>query len=456
MRIGLYLQDRTLQGKKAEKDFNRVLKSVNAANIDLFVFPEHAYSPFNDELYSLNLCDYSDEETADTERIEDIVLEISEKAGCPVIFASSDSHDMIYSYYVNPKSADDETYLNYYVKHIATSFSAFEFSDYADMSANLYSPVLYKGYRIGRMICYDSTQPLFSKAFGVNDVDIIINSTGGHVDYKKWSYYQKVRAIENKCFTLCTMGYSDANARNISYVFGYDPCGRQLKYSILNFDRSVSIPRNLPGNVYIFDINKENSRDISKCKSFENDEYLNQSETINKNQDFLMKPDNIDYILSKSKQIDTGLYLHNYNDKNIIIACCRERDILKPELVASMLYSEKIEKISNKRYIVINEWNQLDDNFYKGVLSNVLKVRAAENFCAVILKSKDLQKCYQVGNCKNSQTIKLVNGAFGIDLSRTTGPEALWKNKEGMGVRKEWRKGYNVLLKHILYKAIDK
>jgi len=156
VKIGLYLQDRTLQGKKAEKEFNRVLESVNAANLDLFVFPEHAYSPYNDALYSLNLCDYSDGETADTERIEDIVLEISEKAGCPVIFASSDSHDMIYSYYVNPKPADDETYLNYYVKHIATSFSAFEFSDYVDMLDILYKPVLYKGYRIGRTICYDS------------------------------------------------------------------------------------------------------------------------------------------------------------------------------------------------------------------------------------------------------------------------------------------------------------
>ena len=140
--------------------------------------------PSNDELYSLNLCDYSDGETADTERIEDIVLEISEKAGCPIVFASSDSHDMIYSYYANPNAADDETYLNFYVKHIATSFSAFEFSDYADMPDNLYAPVLYKGYRIGRTICYDSTQPLFSRAFSVNGVDIIINSTGGHVDYK--------------------------------------------------------------------------------------------------------------------------------------------------------------------------------------------------------------------------------------------------------------------------------
>jgi len=289
----------------------------------------------------------------------------------------------------------------------------------------------------------------------VNGVDIIINSTGGHVDYKKWSYYQKVRAIENKCFTLCTMGYSDDKARNISYVFGYDPCGRHLKYSILNLDISGSTSRNLPGKVYIFDIKKENLHDISKCKSFENDEYLNQSETLNKNQDFEIRPDALDNILRESKQIDTDLYLHNYNDKNIIIAYCRERDILKPELLASMLYNEKIEKISNKRYIVINEWNQLDDNFYIGILSNVLKVRAAENFCAVILKSNDLQKCYQVGNCKNSQTIKLVNGAFGIDLSRTTGPEALWKNKEVIGVRKEWRIGYNVLLKHILYRLRD-
>lgn len=456
MKIGLYLQDRTLQGKKAEKEFYRTLDSVAKANLDMFVFPEHVYSPYNDELYSLNLCDYSDGETADTERIEDIVLEIGKKAGCPVIFSSSDSHDMIYSYYANPNATDDETYLNYYVKHIATSFSAFEFSDYAEMQDNLYTPVLYKNYRIGQTICYDSTQPLFSRAFGVNGVDIIINSTGGHVDYKKWSYYQKVRAIENKCFTLCTMGYSDTGARNKSYVFGYDPLGKELKYNILNPDRSGSISRDLPGNVYIFDVDKSTYSNTSLCKDYENDEFLNQAETLNKNVDFSLRPDALDSLLSKSKQLNNNLYVFKHKDKNIIIAVCNEMDILKPELVTSMLYSKKIEKIANKRYIIINEWNHLEDSFYKGILSNVLKVRAAENFCAVILKSNEFNKCYQVGNCKNSQTINTLNGSYGIDLSRATGPEALWKNKEGLGVRKEWRKGYEELLRYILNKEDKK
>lgn len=80
----------------------------------------------------------------------------------------------------------------------------------------------------------------------------------------------------------------------------------------------------------------------------------------------------------------------------------------------------------------------------------MLKVRAAENYCAVILKSDSLSKCYQVGSCKNSQIVKMQNGVFGIDLSRTTGPESFGKDKEVLGVRKAWRENYEVLLKNPL------
>lgn len=52
-----------------------------------------------------------------------------------------------------------------------------------------------------------------------------------------------------------------------------------------------------------------------------------------------------------------------------------------------------------------------------------------ENFCAVILESVDVNKCYQSWENRTSQVIKVVNGKLGIDLSRTTGPEVIWKKR---------------------------
>ena len=51
-------------------------------------------------------------------------------------------------------------------------------------------------------ICYDCNHALFSRMYGIYGIDLIINSTGGNVVYDKWFKYNKVRAIENECYTL--------------------------------------------------------------------------------------------------------------------------------------------------------------------------------------------------------------------------------------------------------------
>ena len=69
--------------------------------------------------------------------------------------------------------------------------------DYEEAIEEIFTPIEYKGFRIGITICYDSNKSIFSKAY--DDIDLLLNLTGGHVDYKKWSIYQRARALENKC-----------------------------------------------------------------------------------------------------------------------------------------------------------------------------------------------------------------------------------------------------------------
>lgn len=79
---------------------------------------------------------------------------------------------------------------------------------------------------------------------------------------------------------------------------------------------------------------------------------------------------------------------------------------------------------------MVNRHKQPDREFYQTKLSIILKVRATENFCAVILKSDIENQCYQCGNNRTAQLIKPDNGNYGPDLLRTGGPEVIWKIKK--------------------------
>lgn len=71
-----------------------------------------------------------------------------------------------------------------------------------------------------------------------------------------------------------------------------------------------------------------------------------------------------------------------------------------------------------------------------------------ENYCAVILASPQIKKCYQCGKNRTAQVVNPVNGSFGIDLSRTSGLEAIWRNKPGM--KACWRDNIEYLIESMI------
>ena len=149
-------------------------------------------------------------------------------------------------------------------------------------------------------------------------------------------------------------------------------------------------------------------------------------------------------LLKSAKKLVGGLYLRTYDDFNLVIAVLEGDDILKAEKVLPLLYSDALKSIPNKRYILVSHYEHLDEDKFRNQLSTVLKVRAMENFCAVLLYSDTKNVCYQTGKAKNPQELKAVRGMYGIDLGRTSGPEAIWRNKEGC--KAVWRKNFERLI----------
>lgn len=430
IKIGLYLQTYN-QGESGL--FNKAMHKVRNSDIDILVFPEFSYIPFVNEFIQ---SDWANIDNADF--LCKKAIELSQNIECAVIICNQDSFGTIISIYANAFASEKETKTKYYIKHTQTDYSAFDFKDYKELSKDLFEPIIYKGKRIGTTICYDCNHALFSRMYGINGVDIIINSTGGNVVYDKWYKYNKARAIENNCFTFVTMGGDDLRRKSNSFVYGFAPSGKELIPSLLNGQKAEKL--NIPGTIYIYDT-------FSYDGTSEEDKSIEQAESVNKNIDILISKNDIDGFVKSGYYISDNIRIVKNKGNNIVLCLITEEEIMKPEKVLKLLYSEKLKEIENKRYIIINHWDKMDYEFYKTKLSVVLKVRAMENYCAVILDSDKFTKCFQCGQNRTSQVIQPENGKFGIDLKRTGGPETIWRNKQGM--RKGWRTNFEWLINSI-------
>jgi len=427
MRIGLYLQDQN-EKKLTDKYFEEHIKKVKAAQIDLLVFPENCYIfPFKIESVEVDIINSEDQEA-----VYNRISELAQLTRCAIIYSSQDMLGRNFSMFVNPFASETETQSKFYIKHTATISSAFDFENYGEWIEYLFEPIDFKDKKIGMTICYDCNHSMFSRAYGRNGVDILINSTGGNVVYNKWYRYNKVRAIENNCINLCTMGYTGNYKNPNSYVFGFTPQGKHMSYKNITSNKTEN---NAVGNIFVFDTENQS-------QDYETDLRIGQKETLNKFSQFDFEVDSLDSILTKAKKITENLYVLKKGQETIVFCMIEENNILLPEYISSLMYDERLKKYKSKRYLIINQWNTLDENYYKTILSDVLKVRVTESYCAAILLSPNYKKCYQSGNNKVAQMVKMVNNSFAIDLKRMSGPETIWKTTP------LWREKYEMLIQY--------
>lgn len=433
IQIGMYLQT---DDKKNKESFDKAMKQVKSSNIEILVFPEFCYVPFYSVMRNSDIC-----LDQDIDVISGKCLELSKDLNRAVIVSSEDKYGTIFSMYANAFASDEETDISIYLKHTMTGCSAFELEDYPSIAKVLFSPIVYKDHWIGMTICYDCNHVLFSRMYGVQGFDIIINSTGGNVVYDKWYKYNQVRAIENRCFTFVTMGGDVGTNKVNSYVYGFSPDGLELHPHLLN---GKSEATNVPGGIYVYDLADDNASEKPEHSLF-------QLQTENKYQDYFLPVGNIESELQKATEIEPGLFILKEKDKYIVFIVTNDNEIFSAEEFLPRMYSDRLKKYENKRYILVNKYEKLEKRLYENQLSVVLKVRAMENFCAVVLESDMVCNCYQTGKSKTAQVIKPENGMYGLDLSRMTGPEAIWKNK-GNDFKASWRKNFTWLAnecKHI-------
>ena len=432
LKIGLYLQTYELHGNLAE--FKKAMKIVRASDIDILVFPEIAYFPFVTEYTNSDFLN-----DRDVQHLYKKALALSQDIGRAIVISNEDQYGTIMCIYANAFASEGETKCKDYIKHTMTEFSACDIENYQAYAEEAFRPIIYKGFRVGMTICYDCNHSIFSRKYGLNGIDILLNCTGGNVVYDKWFKYNKVRALENHCFTFVTMAGEERGSNPNNYVFGFTPSGKEMTPTLLNGIDSGR--RNFSGGIYVYDTSDNDG-------TTEPGPSLNQKESVNQNSDFYIPIDNVDKIIHQGRLLTDNVSLIHQGTLNIILCLVSGEDILQPERVLPLLYAEQLKGIPNKRYIIINRWGNVDPTFYAATLSVVLKVRAMENYCAVILSSSNLTKCYQCGQNRTAQVVKAVNGQFGLDLRRTGGPDTIWRDKAGMKAR--WRDNIEWLISTML------
>lgn len=431
VKVAMYLQTNEFKNKK---EFNKIIPIMKNADADLIVFPEYCYVPFVDEMVSKDILLEEDQH-----EIFSKCLDLSREIGKAIIVNSCDKYDTIFSIYANANPASGETETNLYIKHTMCGSSCLEFKNYPDYAPDLFNPILLNGKLIGMTICYDCNHALFSRMYGMYGIDLIVNSTGGNVVYDKWFKYNKARAIENNCYTLVTMG-GDGLDHDNNYVFGFNKNGGQLSPKNIC---GKSNKNNIPGGLYVYEIGDD------EC--LPETDNSNQVETENKKWNFEFPVSNTIEVLKSSAMIDDKIFCKRVEDSYVFFLLVDGDDIMKPEVVQKLLYSKHLKKFDKRKYIIINRHDVIDEKFFEEKLSVILKVRAMENFCAVVLQSSNINKCYQCGKNRTAQVVKAKDGYWKIDLERTSGPEAIWKNKSGM--RASWRKHYEWLVENaeVLY-----
>lgn len=430
IKIGLYLQTQSACNPEA---FQNAMEIVKNADFDILVFPENCYCPEIEELWQLDI----DQEN-DVDYVRNYCLNLSRKIDKAVVLSPVDKYITPYSVFANHLADETETEFAVYIKHTMAESSAFDFTGYREIAKSLFEPIVYKGHKIGMTICYDCNHAPFSRMWKLNGVDILLNSTGGDVVYDKWYKYNKVRAIENQCYNFVTMGGAGLGDNPHTYVYGFSPEGRELPFHNLMIDTDRS---NAINTVYVFDTALDDGE-------MQADNSVNQNEKANKHQDYFFPVGNVDAVLEQAKKIDENLYI-THHQGNVLVFCVVDGlKIMQPEYPLALLYSNRLSGYQNKKYILINRHEEeIGKEYFEAKLSVVLKVRAMENFCAVILESPNRKYCYQTGNNRTAQVVPAENGYYGIDIARTSGPEAIWKNKQGMKL--EWRKNFEWLVSRI-------
>ena len=138
-----------------------------------------------------------------------------------------------------------------YTKHSTANAVAFERSDWEPNSALPTFEIA--GVTAGATICHDQYLGLLPRALAARGARLWVNPSFDNVIDIKWSSILRLRAVEHRFFSLCTLHYDVS--RNRTHPFGLSPDGAELWAREPGSDRARPLSECCDaGSIYVVDL----------------------------------------------------------------------------------------------------------------------------------------------------------------------------------------------------------
>ena len=421
LRVVLSIPSYSSNIDKLEKEIKEFLKKEN---IDLLIFPEgYIKCNFNQAL--------------------DKVKKLSKKFNTAVLSGVETDEGYQIAIFYNPHPQKGETKRHIYIKHSSANKLAYEYPNYQGKGDKMFDPIIIKGKKLGVMICHDMFFPLVPHNMVKRGSEILIDLTGGNVNFQKWKNVIKGRSIENRRIFLCTMGYNPQGKQR-SFCFAYEN-GKVIPLlvfkngkmqRIINF-RDLPLPPffcllSIPSEELI----EENEKLNYTGKTYSE---ITVSLLTGKKADIkIIRTNSEFYLLLKGKKI-------NLNKNNWVkIGDIGLLSFPLKNIMDSILILRKILKLQNKgeeaNHYIVFYYGKADLTEWE--IFSLAKLRAIENRVGIIVLSEDIKLVLKTTKYKNIQVVGEKEGIFGLNKECLGGPMSIFTQ----GISKEFKEKYLGLL----------
>lgn len=408
---------------------NEIKEFSEIEKIDLIIFPEEYITDIK------------------FEQALEKVKEFSKKFNTAVLLGIKTKEGYQIAVFYNPNPQKKETKEHIYIKHSTAEKLAYEYPDYQGKEDKMFKPIHIKGRKLGVMICHDMFFPLIPHNLVKQGVEILIDITGGNVNYKKWKNVIKGRSIEIKNTFLCTMGY-DCERSQRSYCFAYHNGKVIPVYCIKGrYMEIIKDFKNLPEPPYFCMLS------IPPKKLINEEEYIEYTEKTYSDitialytEQYTKKKADIEitrigsefYLILNGKRIN--LEENNWvKIGDIGLLSFPLTEIIDPTLILRSILNLKNSDKKARYYLVLYYG---ESELTESEVISLAKLRAIENRVGVIVFSKDIKLVLKTNNYKQIQFFKEKNGVYGINKMCLGGPESVFTS----GIPVKFKEKYLKLL----------
>lgn len=330
-----------------------------------------------------------------------------------------------------------------YTKHSTSERIALEREDWTP-EEYLYTLAI-DGVQVGTTICHDHYLSPFMRYERLNGADALLNLSASPVVRRKWGEVLQARAIENAAYVFCTMHGLETDGSepgtNKGHVFAFDPFGDQLQLTELGTGRARSPFETESDRIYAADVDPALVREA--VRTLDRQAERPSIERVRENEFSAPKPTDttLDVRVTDARveltyaddasEIPVGeSEAFRLGDERFYLVSLEAEEGPRPELLYEPILD--VPDVEDRRIIIHNHWNRLEETYLDCVVEPVLRARCVEWCSPALVTDEDRSRAYQLAN-KHKDTHRIPrdsDGRFNFEVKRAFGVSSALKPVE--------------------------